>query len=240
MLEDADIDRFVTDGFVAVRGAFTRELAEACLDVLWPALGVDRHDRATWTSPVVRLTGSAHPLVLRAANAPPLHQAFDQLVGPGRWRPKAGLGTFPVRFPGEDDPGDAGWHVDGGFEHDGTYALDRRSRGRALLLLYLFTDVGPDDAPTRIRVGSHRRVATILDGLGGAPVTFMDLATRAVPATDDLPVAVATGRAGDVFLCHPFLVHAASWPHRGDRPRWIAQPALDPGPGFDVRELGCR
>lgn len=38
--------------------------------------------------------------------------------------------------------------------------------------------------------------------------------------------ALATGRAGDVFLCHPFLVHAASWPHRGRLPRMIAQPAV--------------
>jgi hypothetical protein len=37
---------------------------------------------------------------------------------------------------------------------------------------------------------------------------------------------LATGRAGDVFLCHPFLVHAASWPHRGDQPRFFAQPCI--------------
>ena len=35
-----------------------------------------------------------------------------------------------------------------------------------------------------------------------------------------------TGQAGDVFLCHPFLVHAASWPHRGRLPRMMAQPGV--------------
>jgi len=40
------------------------------------------------------------------------------------------------------------------------------------------------------------------------------------------PTALATGRAGDVFLCHPFLVHAASWPHIGGHPRIIAQPGV--------------
>jgi hypothetical protein len=29
-----------------------------------------------------------------------------------------------------------------------------------------------------------------------------------------------------VFLCHPFLVHAASWPHRGRLPRMMAQPGV--------------
>jgi hypothetical protein len=36
------------------------------------------------------------------------------------------------------------------------------------------------------------------------------------------------GDAGDVYLCHPFLVHAATWPHRGKAPRFIAQPPLTP------------
>lgn len=50
---------------------------------------------------------------------------------------------------------------------------------------------------------------------------------RALPATVHArPLAWATGNAGDVYLCHPFLVHAASWPHRGKAPRFIAQPPL--------------
>jgi len=48
----------------------------------------------------------------------------------------------------------------------------------------------------------------------------------AARASEHRPVKLATGRAGDVFLCHPFLVHAASWPHRGRFPRMIAQPAV--------------
>jgi hypothetical protein len=30
-----------------------------------------------------------------------------------------------------------------------------------------------------------------------------------------------------VYLCHPFLVHAAQ-PHQGERPRFLAQPPLLP------------
>jgi hypothetical protein len=37
--------------------------------------------------------------------------------------------------------------------------------------------------------------------------------------------ALATGEAGTVYLCHPFLVHAAQM-HRGSQPRFIAQPPL--------------
>jgi len=54
------------------------------------------------------------------------------------------------------------------------------------------------------------------------------------PSALCLPVAHATGSAGDVFLCHPFLVHTATWPHRGTAPRMIAQPAVHVAAGFAV------
>jgi hypothetical protein len=38
--------------------------------------------------------------------------------------------------------------------------------------------------------------------------------------------------AGDVFLCHPFIVHTATWPHCGAGPRMIAQPAVSAPAGF--------
>ena len=47
------------------------------------------------------------------------------------------------------------------------------------------------------------------------------------------PVALATGQAGDVFLCHPFLVHAAQ-PHHGTTPRFMAQPPLYPAEPLQI------
>jgi hypothetical protein len=235
MLTDADIERFGEDGFVVLRGAIPRAMAERAVDVLTPEL-----DPAS-DAPVQRILASTHPEVVATANTRPLVDAFDRLVGPGRWRPVLGMGSFPVRFPSEADPGDAGWHVDGAYAGpDGGYRVNRRSAGRALLFLPLYTDVGPDDAPTRLRVGSHRIVADLLEPFGDDGLGFLDLAMRAVPATEHCPVVRAVGGAGDVVLCHPFLVHAASWPHRGLGPRWIGQQCLPPGPGYDVSALGCR
>jgi hypothetical protein len=96
--------------------------------------------------------------------------ALDQIVGHGRWLPRTSLGTFPLRFPSVLDPGDTGWHVDASFPGPDpndyfTYRINLRSRGRALLMLFLFTDVGDEDAPTRLRVGSHREVARIREAL---------------------------------------------------------------------------
>ncbi|MGI9614336.1 MAG: phytanoyl-CoA dioxygenase family protein [Acidimicrobiales bacterium] len=133
------------------------------------------------------------------------------------------MGTFPVRFPSPLDPGDAGWHNDGSFGDPPSYKVNFASRGRALLLLMLYTDVGPKDAPTRIRVGSHLDVARALARIEG-DVTFVP--ERHAPSVLDLPIRHAVGSAGTVYLCHPFLVHAATWPHEGLTPRLVAQPCI--------------
>jgi hypothetical protein len=38
---------------------------------------------------------------------------------------------------------------------------------------------------------------------------------------------------GDVYLCHPFLVHAAQ-PHHGNRPRFMGQPPLLPAVPYEL------
>jgi hypothetical protein len=48
----------------------------------------------------------------------------------------------------------------------------------------------------------------------------------------------ATGRAGDVYLCHPFIVPTATWPHRGAIPRMMAQPAIEAADGFTLDGSG--
>ncbi|OZM72183.1 phytanoyl-CoA dioxygenase [Amycolatopsis antarctica] len=230
------IEAFVADGFVKIEGAFPAEVGERCVDELWAATGCSREDPTTWSEPVVRLGGFATPPFQEAATTSVLHEAFDQLVGKNRWIPRVGLGTFPVRFPSDAEPGDDGWHVEASYASpDGESMLSLRSRERALLMLFLFSDVGPDDAPTRIRVGSHLDVPPLLEAQGDEGREWMSLCRDAVPASEHRPVTLATGTLGDVYLCHPFLVHAAQ-PHRGRTPRFMAQPPLYARESLDLRE----
>ena len=236
---DAQIRQFIHDGFVKIQEAFPRELAYESRSILWRDTGCDEADPTTWTKPVIRLGMYEQAPFTRAANMPVLHQAFDQLVGPGRWRPRSDLGMFPIRFPSPDDPGDAGWHVDSSFPPDLgdtndflNWRINVFSKGRALLMLFLFSDVGESDAPTRIRVGSHLDVARILSPAGDNGLSARDLAAAAGFAeTAARREVLATGDAGTVYLCHPFLVHAAQQ-HRGSRPRFLAQPPLVPAGPF--------
>jgi hypothetical protein len=200
MLSQAEIDAFVADGFVAVRGAVPGAVLDACRAEIWSALGdrgVRHDDPVTWRDPVVRITCRDSPAFAAAGTQPVLWEAFDQLIGEGRWwrRPSVG-GSIPVRFPSRVDPGDAGWHIEGSIDKGAEWWVNYRSRGRGLL------------------------------AAGEAGMSFYRAAELAAQASAGRPTALATGQAGDVFLCHPFLVHAASWPHTGLHPRIMAQPGV--------------
>ncbi len=235
-LSDGDIDRFIDNGFLLVQEAFPRSVADAGREVLRELIGLSRHDPASWTQPLVRIEGSAAEPFRHASMSPRLLGCFDQLVGEGRWVPSGtGMGTFPIRFPSEESSGDLGWHCDGSFG-EWPFRLNVKSRGRALLMLFLFSDVGPDDAPTRIRVGSHLDIPPVLLPYGDDGVDFLELAQRHFGPTEHRPISEATGKAGDVYLCHPFLVHAAQ-KHRGTQPRFIAQPPLHPAEPIQIERL---
>jgi hypothetical protein len=233
-----EVRQFIEQGYVKIEHAFPREIADAARAILWRASGCDPNDAATWRQPVIRLGEFSDAPFLRAANAPRLCAAFDLLVGRGRWLPRGSLGTFPIRFPSLIDPGDTGWHIDPSFGLENPDFLSWRvnlvSRGRALLMLFLFSDVGDDDAPTRLRAGSHLDVARILAPAGENGLSLRVLAANNFHETAGRPEVAATGAAGTVYLCHPFLVHAAQ-AHRGSTPRWMAQPPLLPREPFRLK-----
>ena len=230
------VNTFMKDGFVRIDEAFGSDLAKVCRDELWSEIGLDPDTPATWTKPVVRIGWKATPPFVAAANTARLHAAYDSLVGRGRWLQPTGLGSIPIRFPIPTTAGDDGWHIDVSFETDAPDFMNWRanvtSRGRALLMLFLLSDVGPDDAPTRIREGSRATIARELLPYGEAGATLRQLSADGYASTDHCDIVLATGKAGTVYLCHPFLVHAAQ-PHRGTVPRFMAQPPILPSAGFD-------
>ncbi|MEU3521497.1 phytanoyl-CoA dioxygenase family protein [Streptomyces sp. NPDC006654] len=233
--DDELVERFLTDGFVKIEGAFPPRVAEDCARLLWRETGYDPEDPGTWRDPVVWVGDMAQGPFAAAANSPALHRAFDLLVGEGRWVPRYSLGSFPLRFPHPEEPNDAGWHIEGSYLPEGAswYFTNLRSRDRALLMLFLFSEVTQEDAPTRIRIGSHLDVPPLLEPYGEDGVSGLKIAPRLVEASAHRPLAYATGRPGDVFLCHPFLVHAAQ-PHHGSRPRLMAQPPLMPAAPYEL------
>ena len=229
VLDEKQIEEFVNEGLIRINNALPTYLADEALSILCKDLPWDRNDPSSWTMPVVRLGMYTDEPFIKAANTPILHKAFDQLVGPGKWDSCKSMGTFPVRFPSAVDPGDTGWHVDASFPGSDPnnyfeWRINKRSRGRGLLMLFLFSDVGEKDAPTKIKTGSHLDVAKILEPHGEWGLSAMELAVELANLPES-SMQLATGKAGTVYLCHPFIVHAAQ-PNYGQTPRFLAQPPL--------------
>ncbi|HEX3960024.1 MAG TPA: phytanoyl-CoA dioxygenase, partial [Trebonia sp.] len=120
MLSEAEIGLFVADGFIPVRGAVPAEVVRACQEEIWSALGqqgILRGDPGTWHAPVVRVGCPESAAFAAAGTQPSLWEAFDQLIGEGRWWRRRGVGgSIPVRFPSQADPGDAGWHIEASYD----------------------------------------------------------------------------------------------------------------------------
>lgn len=232
VLSPSEIEQFVTDGFVKLEDAFSSETAAACREILWRDLGLSPDRPEDWNEPVMRLGMYGQPPFRAALGSPRLHGAIDQLAGAGRWFAPDALGSMVVRFP-VGKPWDDGWHLDASFPppDDPTshnyfkWRVNYRSRMRSMLLLFLLSDCGPDDAPTRVRVGSHLPMARQLLAHGEAGISLEDLAQEGFASSDHCDVALATGDAGTVWVLHPLMVHAAQ-AHHGRKPRFLAQPGL--------------
>jgi hypothetical protein len=224
VLSDEELLAYERDGFVRLDEAFPRDLARHCCDLLWDQLPEDRDDPTTWTRPVARIFSQTDPAFVDAATSPRWVEAIMQVAGPNADPTPWMGGTFAVRFPVDGDPGDDGWHIEGSYTPEGEsgYWRNVHSKDRALLMLVLFSEVDIDDAPTRIRVGSHVDMPAALTPFGDEGVG-PDLQLPA--QVHDRPLALATGSPGDVYLCHPFIVHAAQR-HHGTVPRFIAQPGV--------------
>jgi hypothetical protein len=234
-----DINDFIDNGYIKLENAFSTELAKECMGILWKDTGCSHDDPETWKQPVIRIGELTDEPFLKAANTEILHSAFDQLVGENNWIPKESLGSFPIRFPSKEPAVDTGWHVDASFPGDdiGNYfawRINVGSKARGLLMLFLFSDVSDEDAPTVLKIGSHLDVTKMLAPEGEKGISFIELAQR-IDSLPERPLALATGKAGTVYLCHPFMVHAAQ-EHNGSTPKFMAQPALMTKNDFQINQ----
>jgi hypothetical protein len=86
-MTETEIKSFIEEGFVRIESAFARETADAARALLWAETGCDSNDSTNWKKAVVRLGEHGQRPFSEAVNVPILHDAFNSLVGKGRWLP---------------------------------------------------------------------------------------------------------------------------------------------------------
>ena len=228
-------------------------MREACWQGWGDAYGVRRDDPSTWSA-VPRFTtvksAKRHPSFL-AVLGDGLRSLADTLIGPG-WSTSNGFGGLLAGFPTTTDwflPGaDAVWHSD-------FFYCAPMDPLPGLRVFAVFGDVPPGGGGTLLVEGSHLMVERFVrsrpdlaagrfktaraachasnewlhelthgDGQDpNRPERFMAQTTE----VDGIAARVieASGRPGDVYVCHPWTIHCSP-PNANDQPRFLRSPTL--------------
>jgi hypothetical protein len=224
VLSDLDVEHFLTNGYVVVRGCFSPQAAREYTRTIWTRLGYDPEDRSTWAEPTIHMP--SHRVIHVPSFAPRAWHAVCELVGgPERIsasKPYTWDDGFVVNLgEGADRPwtpataASPGWHADGDFFR---HFLDSPEQGLATLVLW--SDVRHQGGATFLAADSVAPVARFLaahpSGLTppGTPHRGQRDGSRspnlnyATLAAECRKFAEADGSVGDVYLLHPFLLHA--------------------------------
>jgi hypothetical protein len=237
ILTDEQVEQFLTQGYVVLRECFTRAAAQELTGSIWTRLGYDPDDPATWARPSIHMP--THREIDVRTFAPKVWEAVCHLVGgadristthPYQWNDAYIVnlwegGDLPWAPASPQSPG---WHKDGDFFR---HFLDSPEQG--LLTLVLWSDVHHQGGATFVAADSVRPVARFLAehpegvypprsrGSEANPVLFPyeDLVSGCTQFVE------ATGQVGDVYLLHPYILHAKG-PNVLRRPRYITNPPL--------------
>jgi len=239
--------QFLSDGLLCVRGAIPRERVDAWASQVWTRLGYSEKDPATWEQSRIHMP--THQRLPVEELSPRAWAAICDLCGGAERvkRPSTWGDGFIVNLGADDhaetwqppSPESGGWHKDGDwFKH----FLDSPEQG--LLTIVLWSDVHPRGGATFVAQDSVPVVARFLaqhpEGVLPGGFDFKKMIAECSH------FAEATGEAGDVYLIHPYLLHASSR-NALRLPRLITNPAVllaepmrfdreDPG-GFSLVEM---
>jgi hypothetical protein len=209
-LTDAQVEQFLTQGFVVVKKAFSREQAAHWSRDVWTRLGYDPDDKSTWVQHRIHMP-TLNAMAVQEF-APQAFGAICELCGgeerltSARWGDGFIVNLGDTSHETSWEPPSAsvpGWHKDGDFFR---HFLDSPEQG--LLTIVLWSDVLPTGGATFIAADSVPVIAKFLAAHpeGVRPDAF-GFPERIAECSEFLE---ATGEAGDVYLIHPYLLHASS------------------------------
>lgn len=220
VLTEAEVEHFISKGYVLVKDCISREVIQEKVDAAWKRLDEDPKDPSTWKRQRVHLPTTSSVRV--SDISPKAWGAICDLLG-GReriereeqrsWpdsfmvlfkRVDTGSWSSPIDDP--ENPGNyGGWHKD----HPGSgvkHYLDSRQMG---LNTYVYwNDVKPRGGGLFVSLDSVGEIARHLkdapDGFEHEKLNVQSLLGKTQNMME------LTANAGDVFLVHPFMIHSES------------------------------
>jgi len=240
-LTKAQIEHFQNRGYVILHDCFTKEQAAFWLKDVWVRLNLNPNDKASWHNREAKEDNfgakvhmPAQRKVLVSEFSPKAWGAICDLVG-GEDKVTEGTKYWGDNFivnlghqypddnrPGAKDPKYLpNWHVDGDF-----FKHFLTSGEQGLLVTPIWGDeIKPRGGATHIAPESIGIVAKYLydhpEGVlpGYDNFDYLGLAHQCTEFVE------CTGKVGDVVICHPFMLHSASYNHLRV-PRFITNPAV--------------
>jgi hypothetical protein len=218
-LTNAEIEHFVNRGYIVVRDAIRKSVREE-----WFARGLQRMSRVRKVpdNGIIELTHTRsaflHDIAPRAWKAVTQLAGGEDRIAVQSIRDDFNLNTqtVPEREWLPANRQTTGWHIDGDYFKR---FLDSPEQG--LLCLILWSDVDAKEGGTFLACDSIGKVAKLLlnSSHGLDPRPFSMLYKECADFVE------VTGGAGDVVLCHPFMIHAPS-PKTGNSVRLLTNPVI--------------
>jgi hypothetical protein len=225
-LSPDQVDTFLTKGYVLVKNAFTREQGSNWAAKTFTRLGYDPNDRSTWTQSRIHMP-SHHGVEVKDFSPKAWGAIGDLCGGEDRIKTPCNWGDGFIVNLGSDDDADLweppssvtpGWHKDGDWF---LHFLDSPEQG--LLTIILWSDVRSKGGATFVATDSvpvvARHLAQHPEGVRPGGFDFKGMAAKCSEFIE------ATGEVGDVYLLHPYILHASSR-NALRRPRLITNPAV--------------
>ncbi len=224
MLTREQIEHFITFGFIKVEQCLDPGFCAEQVRLGWIHSGYDPADPTTWVTDRLHQPSLTHWRV--ADISPKAYAAMGELCGGvDRITDPIWSDGFIINFRidaekpwQEPSAATMGWHKDGDFFH---HFLDSPEQG--LLTIVIWQDVAPQGGGTFIAPDSIRPVARHLQAHPEGVDPYEFPSKRLIAQCRDF--RAATGKAGDVYLLHPYMLHASS-PNRSGIARFITNPPV--------------
>jgi phytanoyl-CoA dioxygenase PhyH len=238
MLTAEQREEFDRSGIVRLQGAVAPNAVKEMCDCVWDAVErraeVRRDDPSTWKAQ--RMMGTRDlpaAATFEQIGSPAVCEALDAIFDTRNWERSERRFSMLVAFPESSGPWDVphqNWHLD--------YPVVRGLEGNfAVRIFVVLEKLNHAGGGTVFVAGSHRLVQSLVTAGGAArirsadarrmlirdfpwikslcsPDEKTDRAQRVTRRTtirgNEVRVTEMAGEAGDVFITHPMLLHAAS------------------------------